>query len=62
MLEYNYKKNLQHLKGHYENKIETLQNAYSITDGEEFFYNDGLIEGLETAINDIENILKEIEV
>ena len=61
MLEYDYKKNLQHLKERYKNKINTLHEEYSITDGEEFFYNDGLIEGLKTAINDIEYILNGIE-
>ena len=58
---YDYKKNLQHLKGCYENKIETLQNAYNITDSEDYFYNEGLIEGLKTAIHDIEYILNEME-
>ena len=62
MLEYDYKKNLEHLKERYENKINTLYDEYGITDGEEFFYNDGLIEGLETVIHDIGDILNGLEM
>ena len=58
---HDYKNNLQYLIKSYENKIETLQNAYSITDGEDYFYNEGLIEGLKTAKHDIEYILNELE-
>ena len=62
MLEYDYKKNLEHLKERYENKIRLLEKDSYLLKEHEHLFNDGLIEGLETAINDIDDILSGLEV
>ena len=56
-MEYDYKKNLQHLKERYENKIKNIKD-YMICDS----YDEGLIQGLNIAIHDIEDILDGLEV
>jgi hypothetical protein len=53
---YDYKKNLEHLKERYLNKIEWLEKH---TDQNN---NTGIIYGLLIAIHDIEDILDELEV
>lgn len=62
MLEYDYKKNLEHLKERYENKIRLLEKDSYLLKEHEYLFSNGLIEGLETAINDIEDILNGLEV
>lgn len=60
---YDYKKNLRHLKKRYENKIRYINlhnDGKNATDDK--LINDGLIEGLETAIHDINDMLDGLEV
>ena len=60
---YDYKKNLRHLKERYENKIKyiNLHNDGKNTTDDKLI-NDGLIEGLKTAIHDISYMLAGLEV
>ena len=56
-MEYDYKKNLQHLKECYENKIKNIKDDMIYES-----YDEGLIQGLNIAIYDIEDILDGLEV
>jgi hypothetical protein len=57
--QYDYKKNLEHLKERYLNKIHWYMERIN-TENEASYK--GIIEGLSTAIHDIEDILDGLEV
>lgn len=54
---YDYKSNLEKLKQRYENKINKAKEDRDMADEYDVGLIDGFIEGLETAIRDIEDIL-----
>lgn len=55
---YDYKKNLEHLKERYKNKIKYLDDNKIEYGG----YNDGIIDGLKNALHDIDDMLNGLEV
>lgn len=55
---YDYKKNLEHLRKRYENKIKYLDSIRM----EYSNYNDGIIDGLKNALHDIDDMLNGLEV
>lgn len=59
--QYDYKKNLEKLKKRYENKIEKLKDIKNFENGNELI-TVGIEIGLETAIQDIEDILEGLDV
>ena len=61
-MEYDYKKNLQHLKERYENKIKNIKDDMIYGSYYDGSYYEGLIQGLNIAIHDIEDILDGLEV
>lgn len=58
---YDYRINLEKLKNRYENKIEELKDIKNFENGNELI-TVGIEIGLETAIQDIEDILDGLEV
>ena len=58
---YDYRSNLEKLKNRYENKIEELKDIKNFENGNELI-TVGIEIGLETAIQDIEDILDGLEV
>ena len=58
---YDYRSNLEKLKNRYENKIEELKDIKNFKNGNELI-TVGIEIGLETAIQDIEDILDGLEV
>lgn len=58
---YDYRINLEKLKNRYENKIEVLKDIKNFENGNELI-TVGIEIGLETAIQDIEDILDGLEV
>ena len=58
---YDYSINLEKLKNRYENKIEELKDIKNFENGNELI-TVGIEIGLETAIQDIEDILDGLEV
>lgn len=58
--QYDYKSNLEKLKKRYENKCKDIDST--MLGDYDTGYNDGLVDGLETIIKDIEDILDGLEV
>lgn len=58
---YDYRINLEKLKNRYENKIEELKDIKNFKNGNELI-TVGIEIGLETAIQDIEDILDGLEM
>lgn len=57
--QYDYKKNLEHLNERYLNKISWLEKHITESNQDN---NLGIVEGLETILHDIEDMLDELEI
>lgn len=58
-IQYDYKKNLEHLRERYLNKIKWLEDRINQVNKDNYF---GIIEGLKIAIHDIEDMLDGLDV
>lgn len=60
--DYNYRDNLEKLTQRYRNKIKDIESDNIMLGEYDTGINEGIIQGLETAIHDIEDILDGLEM